>query len=84
MKTNPKLTVKQISGGAHLTYAVQVTVFVRARKPAEAIGFVDAALEEWKKFIPAYRVDDVQDAADMHFTGGAFMPRPEHIGGDEQ
>ena len=36
MKTNPKLTVKQIAGGAHLTYSVQVTVFVRARKPAEA------------------------------------------------
>ena len=79
MKTNPKLTIKHIRGGAHLTYAVQVTVFVRAHKPAEALGFVDTALEEWKKFIPAYRVDDVQDAADMHFTGGAFIPRPENI-----
>ena len=79
MKTNPKLTIKQIRGGAHLTYAVQVTVFVRAHRPAEAQGFVDTALQEWKKFIPAYRVDAVQDAADMHFTGSEYIPRPENI-----
>lgn len=79
MKANPRLTIKQIKGGAHLTYAVQVTVFVRAHNAAEAQGFVDTALQEWSKFIPAYRVDDVQDAADMHFTGGRFIPRPENI-----
>ena len=79
MKANPRMTVKQIKAGAYLTYAVQVTVFVRAHQPAEAQSFVGTALEEWRKFIPAYRIDDVQDAADMHFTGGAYLPRPESI-----
>jgi len=79
MKSNPRLTIQQRKAGARLTYSVQVTVFVRATNAKDAQSWVSTCFDDWQKFIPAYRFDSVEDAADMFFTGSPRINRPEDI-----